>query len=80
MIYYIKENKKLLKMLSVLINMKSVLFLSKVLILAEFCYWSIELEMTDIIWVIKKLKIMILNFKHKIIIFINYEVNSDIIH
>ena len=36
--------------------------------------------MTDIMWAVKKLKIMIFSFKHKIIIFIDHEINSEIIH
>ena len=35
--------------------------------------------MIDIMWVIKKLKIITFDFKYKIIIFINHEINSKII-
>ena len=81
MTYHVKENiKESLKTLSFSINIKLILFFSKVLILAEFHYWSTELEMIDIIWAVKKLKIMIFSSKYKIIIFINYEINLRIIH
>ena len=55
-----------------------ILFFFKMFIDAEFRYWSIEFEMTILIWTIRKIFHMIRIFKHFTIIYTNHETNLNI--
>lgn len=41
-------------------------------------YWLIELKMTELIWVIRKLRLMIISCDHFIIVYIDHAANSTI--
>ena len=59
MIYHVKDfivdNTKLISRIFV----KLILFLSRMLNTAETNYWSTELEVADIIWIIKRVRHLI---------------------
>ena len=77
MIYHLKPDANVLK--SRRTNVKLILFLSRLLNFAEFRYWSIELKMTNLVWMIKRVKHMIEVVAIKIIIiFTNHAANSVI--
>ena len=59
-------------------NVESIMFLSRMLTFVEKKYWFIELKMTDLIWLVKRIKHLIETFKHITIIYIDYIVNSFI--
>ena len=44
-------------------NIKFILFLNKILISAEFRYWSTELKTIDLIWLMKRIKYMIETYR-----------------
>ncbi len=54
-------------------DVESILFLSKTLFSAKSRYWSTELEMTKLVWAIKKIAHMIKSSKHSTIIYIDHE-------
>ena len=55
-VYYVKDDSDSIKMTDIWkVNVQSIMFLSKLLFTAESHYWLTELEMTDLIWAIKKL-------------------------
>ena len=60
-------------------NVMSILFLFKILNNAESRYWSIELEIADLIWIIRKIKHFIDNSPHIIIVYTDHFVIVDII-
>ena len=72
-VYYVKGNSDSIKTTDIWkINVQSIMFLSKLLFTAESHYWLTELEMTDLIWVIKKLHHLV-NFMIKsVIIYTDY--------
>ena len=61
------------------LDIESILFLSKILFSIEKRYWSIELEMIVLIWSIRKLRIMIVNFDLSTIMYIDHVVNTTIV-
>jgi hypothetical protein len=61
-------------------NIKLIMFLSKILISIEKRYWSTKLKMTDVIWIVKKIRHLIESSKKSLtIIFIDHFVLSEII-
>lgn len=54
MIYHLKENLAIGECL-VRKTVELILFLSQLLNPAEIWYWSIELELADIVWLIQKI-------------------------
>jgi hypothetical protein len=61
-------------------DIKSILFLSKILISAETRYWFTKLEMTEVIWIIRKIEHMIkISRKQSTIVFTNHSVLISII-
>jgi len=60
--------------------MKSVLFLSKLLQDAEMQYWLTELKVTELIWVVKKIRHMIEVTVKNVIIYTNYVISIRISH
>ena len=61
------------------LDIESILFLNKILSSIEKRYWSIELKMIVLIWSIRKLRIMIVNFDLSIIMYIDHVVNTIIV-
>ena len=60
------------------IQIKSIMFFSRLLISVERNYWSIELKMTVLIWIIKKVRHLIKFSKFLVIIQIDHLVTIDI--
>jgi hypothetical protein len=61
-------------------DIKSIMFLSKILISTEIKYWFTKLKITDVIWVIKKIRLLIeTSKKQSAIIFTNHFVLISII-
>ncbi len=60
--------------------MKSVLFLSRLLQDIKTQYWLTELEVTELIWIVKKIRHMIEATAKNIIIYTNYIISIRISH
>lgn len=60
-------------------NVKSIMFLSKILSFAKQRYWSTELEMTEFVWVMRNLRLMIISFDHFTMIYTDHAINSFIV-
>lgn len=61
-------------------KIQSILFLNKQLSKAETRYWFTKFEMTDVIWIIKKLRHFIKSCKKSsVVIFIDHSVTIDLI-
>jgi hypothetical protein len=60
-------------------NIQPILFFSKTLTNAEKHYWPTELEMTGIIWAIKKMRNIIKSSTKSIIFYINHSAVIDIV-
>lgn len=60
--------------------MKSILFLSRLLINAETRYWPTELKIADLVWVVKKVHHMIKAVKFTTIIYTNHFAAVTITH
>lgn len=60
-------------------NIQSILFLSRLLFESEKKYWSTELKMTDLMWVVKRIRYMIDAVKNTTIMFIDHSINSSIV-
>ncbi len=58
--------------------MKSVLFLSRLLQDAEMQYWLTELEVTELIWVVKKIRHIIEVTVKNVIIYTDYVISIRI--
>jgi hypothetical protein len=56
-----------------------IVFLSKILIFVEKRYWSIELKIVAVIWVVKKLHHMIKTSKHSTIIWTDHSATTVIV-
>ena len=59
-------------------QIESIMFLSRLLTTVEMNYWSIELKMTALIWIVKKIKHLIKSFKYSILIQIDHFATIDI--
>lgn len=59
-------------------NVKFIMFLSRMLTSTKKKYWFTELEMTKLVWLIKRIRHLIEISKHVIIIYTNHVVNSSI--
>ena len=67
MIFHLK--KELINdMILLRTQIESIIFFNRLLFAAEMNYWSIELKMTALIWIVKKIKHLIESFKYSIII------------
>ena len=76
-IYYLKPEANIEK--SRRTDVKSILFLNHFLNFAKFRYWSIELKMIDLVWVVKRVRHIIEIVVFKItIVFTNHVANSAI--
>ena len=61
-------------------NMKSICFLSRLLMNTETRYWSAELKVTDLIWVIQKIQHMIESVIKMTIIYTDHSATVNIVH
>ena len=77
-IYYIKDNWKDINYLSQS-TIESILFLNKLINDAKSRYWSIKLKLTDIVWVLKKIRHLMKTFTLTTIIYIDHDVALRII-
>ena len=78
--YYIKGNNFGSKSVYFIKSkVKLILFLSQLFKDAETKYWLIELEIINLVWIVKKVWHMIELFKMFIIIYINYGASVGII-
>ena len=59
-------------------QIQSIMFLSRLLFAAEMNYWSIELKMIALIWVVKKIRHLIKSSKFSIIIQTDHSATIDI--
>ena len=76
-IYYLKSEANAEK--SRRIDVKSILFLNRLLNFAKSRYWSTKLKMIDLVWVVKRVRYMIEIVVFKItIVFTNHAANSAI--
>ncbi len=79
MIFHVKNDSNE-KIIFKRCDIESIMFLSKIFISAEIKYWFTKLEMTDVIWVVKKVKHLIeTSRKQSTIIFTNHFVLISII-
>ena len=59
-------------------DIESIMFLSKILSSIEQKYWSTKFEMIVIVWIVRKLRIMIINSNYVTIFYINHVFNVAI--
>ena len=59
-------------------NVQSILFFSRLLTSAETRYWSIELEIAELVWVLRKIRHLIESSKHATIVYTNHETTLSI--
>ena len=79
MIYHLKKkNMWSLQKSSNKKNVKSIFFFFKMLIDAKSKYWSIELKMTALIWIVQRITHMIKLSKYSTVIYIDHKTNSAI--
>lgn len=78
-IYYIKKFYINIKKYFIKVFIQFIMFLSRLLKSAKIYYWSTELKLADIVWVIWKIKYLIELLNFVIIIYINYKANIKII-
>lgn len=85
MIYYTKKKthinikKDNKTVYSSKLSIQSIMFLSKLLKSIKMHYWSTELELADMMWVIWKIRHLIELLNLVTIIYINYKINVEII-
>jgi hypothetical protein len=78
MIYHLKDETSFTTY-SFKSNILFILFLNRQLKSAEKNYWSTELEIADIVFIIRKIRHMIESFKKSIIIFTDHEFALNIV-
>jgi hypothetical protein len=79
MIFHVKKDFEK-KIIFNRFDIQSIMFLSKILTNAESRYWSIELKMIDVVWVIKKIRHLIEASRNQLtIIFTNHSTLTEII-
>ena len=59
-------------------DIELILFLSRMLSEIETKYWSTELEMCDLVWIVRRVRHMIETIKNIIVVFTNHVVNTFI--
>ena len=59
--------------------MKSILFLNKALVNTETHYWSTELEITDLIWLVQKICHMLKSAEKLTIVYTDHSVTLSIV-
>ena len=76
MIYHFKFDADFVK--SKRFDIESILFLSRMLNETKTKYWSIELKMCDLMWIVRRVRYMIETTKQIIVIFIDHVINTFI--
>ena len=81
-IYHIKDVSDFenIKTSSSKANLQSIMFLNKMLFTAEKNYWLTELEMTALVWIIKKFRLMMSFANYLITVFTDHDVSSSIVN
>jgi hypothetical protein len=75
-VYHIKKKRdEMIKSTAI----ESIVSLSKTLTSIEKRYWSIELEVIAVVWVVKKLHHMIKAFKHSTIVWTDHSITATIV-
>ena len=79
MIYHVKNNKNFeLSVYSFRKSIQSILLFGRLLSFAEMKYWLTKLEMTELVWMFRKLKHMIKLFNLSSIIYIDHDASLSI--
>ena len=78
-IYYVKKNFIKSNEYSIKSFIQSIMFLFKLLNSTETRYWSIDMKVVDIIWVLRKIRHFIESFISFIVIYIDHDVTLDIV-
>ena len=78
-VYYVKKNFIKSNEYSIKSFIQSIMFLFKLLNSIEIRYWSIEMKVVDIIWVLRKIRHFIESFISFIVIYIDHNVTLNII-
>ena len=60
-------------------KIQSILFLSRLLSSARIRYWSTELKIVELVWVLRKIRYLIESFKLSTIVYIDHEVSVEIV-
>ena len=76
-IYHMKESHS---SISDQKSIKSILFLSKALTNVETQYWSTELEVTDLIWLVQKIHHMLKSAEKSTIVYTDHSATLEIVH
>ncbi len=79
MIYHVKDENDQATLYFFRFNILLILFLNRQLKLVEKNYWSIELEIANIVFIIRKIRHMIESFKKFIILFTDHELILNIV-
>ena len=83
MIYYVDSEYTLSNALSndysSKFKVQFILILNRLLNLVEFRYWSTKLKLTDLVWILRKVRHLVKSSKHQTIIYTNHDVFIKII-
>ena len=74
----IYHSKQIIKNYSFRIMIKFIMFLNRQITDSEFKYWFIELKLTDLIWILRKIRYMIESIFLSSIIYTDHEIVVDI--
>ena len=77
-VYHVRDTKLSITEYSFKRDVQSILFFSRFLTSAETRYWSIELEIAELVWVLRKIRHLIESSKHATIIYTNHEITLSI--
>ena len=77
--YHIKKIQINVKVYSVKFSIQSIIFLSRLLKSTETRYWSMKLELVDMIWMIWKMQHLIELSSLVMIIYTDHEINVNIV-
>ena len=78
-VYHIKKSHSS-AMISDQKSIKSILFLSKAFSITKTHYWSTELEVADLIWLIQKICHMLKSAEKLTIVYTDHSVTLNIVH
>ena len=81
-VYHVKENVISDEKISVYLrwkSVKSILFLLKTLTAAESSYWSTELEIADLVWIIHCIQHLVKSLKSSLMMYIDHSVTTSIV-
>ena len=78
-VYHVRDDQISFTEYSFKKNVQSILFLSRLLFFAEIRYWSIELEVTEFVWILRKIRHLVKFSKHATIVYIDHEATLNIV-